>query len=118
MIEILLDYRAVIDEILGDGILAFFGAPEPLEDHPVRAVACAMAMQAAMDEINFLNEADGLPYLEMGVAVNTGAVVVGNIGSERRTKYSVVGAHVNFTGRIESFALGGRCSSALIPMSG
>ena len=108
MIEILLEYRAVIDEILGDGILAFFGAPEPLEDHPVRAVACAMAMQAAMDEINFLNEADGLPHLEMGVAVNTGAVVVGNIGSERRTKYSVVGAHVNFTSRIESFALGGQ----------
>jgi len=44
----------------------------------------------------------------MGVAVNTGAVVVGNIGSERRTKYSVVGAHVNFTSRIESFALGGQ----------
>jgi len=108
MIEILLDYHAVIDEIMGDGILAFFGAPEPLEDHPVRAVACAMAMQAAMDEINFLNEADGLPHLEMGVAVNTGAVVVGNIGSERRAKYSVVGSHVNFTSRIESFALGGQ----------
>ncbi len=108
MIEILLDYHAVIDEILGDGILAFFGAPEPLEDHPVRAVACAMAMQAAMDEINFLNEADGLPILEMGLAVNTGAVVVGNIGSERRTKYSVVGAPVNLTSRIESFALGGQ----------
>jgi hypothetical protein len=44
----------------------------------------------------------------MGVAVNTGTVVVGNIGSERRTKYSVVGAHVNFTSRIESFALGGQ----------
>lgn len=108
MIEILLDYHAVIDEILGDGILAFFGAPEPLEDHPERAVACALAMQAAMDEINFLNEADGLPCLEMGIAVNTGAVVVGNIGSERRTKYSVVGAHVNLTSRIESFALGGQ----------
>ncbi len=108
MIEILLDYHAVIDEILGDGILAFFGAPEPLEHHPGRAVACAMAMQAAMAEINFLNEADGLPILEMGIAVNTGAVVVGNIGSERRTKYSVVGAHVNLTSRIESFALGGQ----------
>ena len=108
MIEILLDYRAVIDEILGDGILAFFGAPEPLKDHPVRAVACAMAMQAAMDGVNSLNEADGMPILEMGIAVNTGTVVVGNIGSERRSKYSVVGAHVNFASRIESFALGGQ----------
>ncbi len=108
MIEILLDYQAVIDEIVGDGILAFFGAPETQEDHPARAVACALKMQAAMDEINFLNEADGMPHLEMGVAVNTGSVVVGNIGSERRTKYSVVGAHVNFTSRIESCAVGGQ----------
>ncbi len=57
MIEILLDHRAVIDEILGDGILAFFGAPEPMEDHPARAVACALAMQAAMDGINAANAA-------------------------------------------------------------
>src|SRR4030066_944554 len=92
MIEILLDHRAVIDEIVGDGILAFFGAPAPLEDHPVRAVACALAMQAAMDEVNALNHAAGLPHLEVALAVNTGEVVVGNIGSERRTKYSVVGA--------------------------
>jgi class 3 adenylate cyclase len=108
MIEILVDYHAVIDEIVGDGILAFFGAPEPLEDHPLRAVACALQMQAAMDEINFLNEADGLPRLEMGVAVNTGSVVVGNIGSAQRAKYSVVGAHVNFTSRIEASAVGGQ----------
>jgi len=108
MIDILTDYRAVIDEIIGDGLLAFFGAPEPMEDHPVKAVACALAMQAAMEEVNALNRADGLPHLEMGIAVNTGEVVVGNIGSERRTKYSVVGAHVNMTSRIESYAVGGQ----------
>ncbi|MEW6386227.1 MAG: adenylate/guanylate cyclase domain-containing protein [Thermodesulfobacteriota bacterium] len=108
MIEILTDHRAVIDEIIGDGILAFFGAPEPMADHPVRAVACALAMQAAMDEVNALNHADGLPHLEMGVAVNTGEVVVGNIGSERRTKYSVVGAQVNLASRIEAYAVGGQ----------
>jgi len=108
MIEILVDYHAVIDEIVGDGILAFFGAPELQEDHPVRAVACALEMQAAMAGINQANKADGLPHLEMGVAVNTGQVVVGNIGSEKRAKYSVVGAHVNFTSRIESYALGGQ----------
>jgi len=108
MIEILLEYRAVIDEILGDGILAFFGAPEPQEDHAVRAVACALQMQAAMDEINHLNEAQGLPHLQMGIGVDTGQVVVGNIGSERRTKYSVVGSPVNLTSRIESYAIGGQ----------
>ncbi len=108
MIAILLDNRAVIDEILGDGILAFFGAPEPLEDHPARAVACALSMQAAMDEINAENEADGMPRLAMGIGVNTGTVVVGNIGSERRTKYSVVGSDVNFASRMEAFALAGQ----------
>jgi class 3 adenylate cyclase/HAMP domain-containing protein len=108
MIEILLDNRAIIDEILGDGILAFFGAPEPLKDHPARAVACALQMQAAMEEINAANEADGLPRLGMGIGVNTGSVVVGNIGSERRTKYSVVGSDVNFASRMESFALAGQ----------
>jgi class 3 adenylate cyclase/HAMP domain-containing protein len=108
MIEILTDAHAVIDEIIGDGILAFFGAPEPMEDHPVRAVACALAMQSAMEEVNARNRADGLPQLEMGIAVNTGEAVVGNIGSERRTKYSVVGAHVNFASRIESYAVGGQ----------
>jgi len=108
MIEILLDNRAVIDEILGDGILAFFGAPEPMEDHPERAVACALRMQAAMDELNAANEADGFPLLAMGIGVNTGTVVVGNIGSERRTKYSVVGSDVNFAARMEGFALAGQ----------
>jgi class 3 adenylate cyclase/HAMP domain-containing protein len=108
MIEILTDNQAIIDEIVGDGILAFFGAPTPMADHPARAVACALAMQAAMDGINILNAADDLPHLEMGIAVNTGEVVVGNIGSERRTKYSVVGAHVNITSRIEACAVGGQ----------
>jgi hypothetical protein len=108
MIEILMDHKAVIDEIIGDGILAFFGAPEPMEDHALQAVTCALKMQLAMEEINTVNEKEGLGHLEMGVAVNTGDVVVGNIGSEKRTKYGVVGAQVNFTGRMESFTVGGQ----------
>jgi class 3 adenylate cyclase len=108
MVEIILDHRGIIDEIIGDGILAFFGAPENIENHPELAVACALKMQSAMAEINALNEADGLPHLEMGVAVNTGEVVVGNIGSEKRAKYGAVGAQVNFTGRAEGFTVGGQ----------
>ena len=108
MVDILTEYRGTIDEIIGDGILAFFGAPESMEDHPAKAVACALKMQTAMDEINSLNETDGFPRLEMGIAVNTGDVVVGNIGSERRTKYGAVGSQVNFTGRMESFTVGGQ----------
>jgi class 3 adenylate cyclase len=108
MLEIILDHHGIIDEIIGDGILAFFGAPETLENHPELAVACALKMQIAMQEINAQNEADGLPHLEMGIAVNTGEVIVGNIGSEKRTKYGAVGSQVNFTGRLESFTVGGQ----------
>jgi sigma-B regulation protein RsbU (phosphoserine phosphatase) len=108
MIEILMDHRAVIDEIIGDGILAFFGAPEPMADHAFKAVSCALKMQNAMEEINAFNKARGLGSLEMGIAVNSGDVIVGNIGSKRRTKYGVVGHQVNFTGRMESFTLGGQ----------
>ena len=108
MIAILVDYRAVIDEIQGDGILAFFGAPEELADHPAQAVACALAMQAAMEEVNATHAQEGLPHLEMGIGVGSGEVVVGNIGSELRTKYSVVGSPVNFTSRIEGMATAGQ----------
>ncbi len=73
-----------------------------------RAVACAVAMQAAIVDLNERNAAEGLPHLEMGVAVHTGEVIVGNIGSERRTKYGVVGSAVNHAGRIESFTVGGQ----------
>lgn len=108
MVEVIQDHMGIVDEIMGDGILAFFGAPEPLADHPSRAVACALQMQAVMEEINALNEADGLPPIEMGIAVHTGTVVVGNIGSEKRTKYGAVGAAINLTGRMESYAVGGQ----------
>ncbi len=108
MVEILLDHQGTVDEIVGDGILAVFGAPTHMDDHVERAVACALQMQAAMDSINQMNESDGLPRLEMGIGINAGKVVVGNIGSERRTKYGVVGSEVNFTGRIESYTLGGQ----------
>lgn len=108
MIDIIMDHSGVIDEIIGDGILGFFGAPEKTEDHPARAVACALAMQKAMPRINAQNKAEGLPELEMGIAVNTGKVVLGNIGSEKRTKYGAVGAEVNFTGRVESYTVGGQ----------
>ena len=60
-------------------------------------MACAVSMQLALDELNRRNEEHGLPRLEMGLAVHTGEVVVGNIGSERRAKYGVVGPPVNAT---------------------
>jgi len=108
MAEVILRHQGLIDEFIGDAVLAIFGAPEPRPDDARRAVACALHMQLAVDALNAKNSVLGLPRIEMGVAVHTGEVVVGNIGSERRAKYGVVGAPVNHAGRIESFTVGGQ----------
>jgi adenylate cyclase len=108
MADLVAEYRGLVDEFVGDAILAIFGAPLPAEGDAERAVACAVAMQRAMDGINARNEAQGLPRIEMGIAVHTGEVVVGNIGSEQRTKYGIVGSQVNLTARIESHTVGGQ----------
>lgn len=108
MTEIIMKYHGTIDEIIGDALLVIFGAPIQKADDPQRAVACAIEMQIAMHEVNKRNRAAGYPDLAMGIGINTGDVVVGNIGSNRRTKYAVVGGNVNLTGRIESYTLGGQ----------
>ncbi len=104
MTDIILEHGGTIDEFLGDAVLAAFGAPNEMEDHAQRAVECAIAMQEAMNEINTLNKNDGLPEIKMAIALNTGEVVAGNIGSERRSKYGFVGHEVNITSRIEDAA--------------
>lgn len=108
MADVILAHQGTIDEFVGDAILAIFGAPLARPDDARRAVACAVEMQAAIQGLNRRNEQEGLPRLEMGIAVHTGEVIVGNIGSERRAKYGVVGSAVNHAGRIESFTVGGQ----------
>ncbi len=108
MAEVITQYEGTIDEFMGDGILVLFGAPVVKEDDPARAVACAVAMQLAMSSVNEKMQQLGFPQLEMGIGINTGEVVVGNIGSEKRTKYSVIGRDVNLTFRIESYTVGGQ----------
>ena len=108
MADVVLAHGGTVDEFVGDAILAIFGAPVARPDDASRALACAVAMQVALAELNRGNERQGLPRLEMGIAVHTGEVIVGNIGSERRTKYGVVGSAVNHAGRIESFTVGGQ----------
>ena len=106
MANIITEYQGTIDEFMGDGILVLFGAPVVRTDDPDRAVACAIAMQLAMDEVNQQMHKWGYQSLKMGIGINTGEVVVGNIGSEKRTKYGVVGSEVNLTYRIESYTKG------------
>jgi len=108
MVEVIGFYGGTIDEIIGDAILVIFGAPLPSEDHAAKAVACGLAMQLAMPGVNQRLSAMGASELEMGIGINTGRVIVGNIGSERRTKYAAVGSNVNMAGRIESFTTGGQ----------
>src|SRR5215510_9294966 len=108
MVDVILQYEGTINEFVGDEILVIFGAPLQSHDHAQRAVACAVAMQLAMASVNAQNHSDGLPEVEMGIGVNTGEVVVGNIGSHKRTKYAVVGTQVNLTARIESYTVGGQ----------
>ncbi len=108
MTPLIQKYDGVINEFLGDAILAIFGAPVVSEDHAQKALACAIEMQQGMSRVNKLNRELDLPAIEMGIALNTGEVVVGNIGSERRAKYGVVGHHVNFAARVESYTTGGQ----------
>ncbi len=107
MTEIIIKYNGTIDEFIGDAILVIFGAPMMRDDDPDRAVACALEMQLAMGGVNEKFEELGYPRISMGIGINTGEVVVGNIGSTRRIKYGVVGSNVNLTSRIESYTLGG-----------
>jgi len=108
MTHVILSYDGIIDEFIGDAILAIFGGPEEKADDPARAVACAIAMQNALADLNKSLAEKEYPPLEMGIGINTGTVVVGNIGSEIRTKYGIVGSAVNITARIQADAVGGQ----------
>lgn len=108
MTKIIQSRGGTIIEFIGDGIFAIFGAPTPSDHHAVDAVAAAVEMEAQMNDINVWNEERGYPKLNMGIGIHTGEVIVGNIGSEKRTKYGVVGSNVNLTGRIESYTVGGQ----------
>jgi class 3 adenylate cyclase len=108
MTDIIIEYGGTINEFIGDAIFAVYGAPVPHRDHAERAAASALAMQRAMAEINRLHAERGQPRFEMGIGLNTGEAVVGNIGSEQRAKYAVVGAAVNLAARVEGCTVGGQ----------
>jgi sigma-B regulation protein RsbU (phosphoserine phosphatase) len=108
MTPVILAHGGTINEFIGDAILVLFGAPFERPDDPLRAARCALAMQAAMAELNAENAALGLPVLSMGIGIHTGVVVAGNIGSKEHVKYGVVGPAVNLTSRVQSLAHGGQ----------
>ncbi len=120
MIDVIQAEGGTIDEIIGDAILVLFGAPVAWPDAPLRAVRTALAMQQAMVAVNRHHREQGWPEIAMGLALHTGEVVVGNLGSRKRTKYGVVGRAINLTARIESYTVGGQIlvSPALMAAAG
>jgi len=101
MAEIIMSHHGTVDEFIGDAILAIFGAPVSNPADAENAIRCAIAMQAEMQAVNERNQQLNLPIVKMGIGINTGEVVAGNIGSRKRAKYGVVGHAVNVTSRIE-----------------
>ncbi|MEQ9367604.1 MAG: adenylate/guanylate cyclase domain-containing protein [Coleofasciculus chthonoplastes F3-SA18-01] len=108
MTDVVDQYQGVINDFMGDGMLIIFGAPIEREDDCQRAIACGIAMQLAMTDVNQYNETLNLPALEMGIGIHGGEVLAGNIGSQKRAKYTVMGSPVNLASRIESYTVGGQ----------
>lgn len=108
MTVIVQKYGGTIIEFIGDAIFAIFGAPLESKIPEFNATACAIEMQNRMKAVNEFNIKNNFKILEMGIGINTGEVILGNIGSEKRAKYGVVGQNVNLAGRIESYTVGGQ----------
>ena len=96
-------YNGVINKFIGDAVMAIFGEPIQDKDHAVNAVKCANAMLNKVQELQKKWLAEGKPKIEIGVGINTGEAFVGNIGSEKRLEYTVIGDMVNLASRIESY---------------
>lgn len=106
-LKVITEEDGTVDKIMGDGVMAFFGAPVPSQDHPVRALNAALRMQHAHTHVMREWDAAGLPALPLGIGLNTGRVVVGNIGSDVRMEYTVLGHEVNLGARLCQSAAGG-----------
>ena len=100
---IITKYNGVINKFIGDAVMAIFG--EPIQDinHPQNAVKCACEMLKKVDQLQDKWLFEGKPKIEIGIVINTGEAFVGNIGSEKRLEYTVIGDMVNLASRIESY---------------
>jgi adenylate cyclase len=101
MVEIIDKHGGTLDKIMGDGVMAYFNAPLPVEHHEQRAVECALEMQSAMRSWRELSESLGLPPLKVRIGINAGDVVFGEVGAKRQLGYTVIGDAVNAAARLE-----------------
>lgn len=106
--QVVFDYRGTLDKLLGDGIMVFYGAPISSDDDVFRALQTAQKMRLAFQEVQAEIGDDHFNELGLGVGINTGDAIVGNIGSERSMDYTVIGGSVNLAQRLEQIAQKGQ----------
>jgi adenylate cyclase len=102
VIDAVFEFGGTLDKFRGDGFMVFFGAPIPRDNEPLNAVRCALTIQDKLKRVTFAKFPD--LRLHMGAGINTGVAIVGNIGSERRSDYTVIGNEVNVAQRFEANA--------------
>jgi class 3 adenylate cyclase len=101
MVDIIMSHNGIIDKYIGDAIMAFFGAPVKRKDDAMQAVTAALEMQEALQLFNEEQKSKGKPAFITGIGINYGVVTVGNIGSEKKMDYTVIGDMVNLGSRLE-----------------
>ncbi len=101
MVEAVQEHRGIVNDFIGDAVMAIYGAPMDDPEHALDAVRTARKMQAALAALNVEWQARRLPTLQMGIGIHTGTVFAGNVGSPKRKKYTVVGDAVNVAARVE-----------------
>ncbi|MGA1868948.1 MAG: CHASE2 domain-containing protein [bacterium] len=101
MTKIILRNNGLVDKFIGDAIMAIFGAPFPFEQHPQMACATALSMIEELKRVKPMWHEEGFPDINIGVGINTGPMVIGNMGSEERFDYTVLGDSVNLASRLE-----------------
>ncbi|OKH18746.1 adenylate/guanylate cyclase domain-containing protein [[Limnothrix rosea] IAM M-220] len=102
MVESVFDYHGTLDKFIGDALMAVFGAPLPLDDHAWMSIKSALDMRRRLDRFNHRRVVDNQPQIQFGIGISSGEVVSGNIGSQKRMDYTVIGDGVNVSARLES----------------
>ncbi len=108
MCEVIFKYGGYVDKFIGDCIMAVFSAPNPTADDPRKAVEAALDQQAVIETLAGRWRDAGKPPLAVGMGINTGYVVMGNLGSQKRMNYTVIGDDVNIAARLYNVAKGGQ----------